>query len=599
MLRAIYNNIKRRGIPITVVTVVGTSTLLAVAVASVLFLGLSQAAKSTRQLWADQSATLIRAMEESLAYQLRPITEQARWVAGRVHDISKPSDLDGFMFGVLAATPQVEGVAVVAPGGSSRRWHRDGEQAISEDWSADPGVMSWLASGVARTGPTWRTPIWAEAVSAVTLLHDIPLRDKSGNFIGMFAQIVPVAELSHYLSRVHSNTGLTPFVLYDKQYVLAHPLLINASMLGESEGFPLPALESFDDALLSRIWTPDEDDPFISELLADVTAKGVYWGDDHYLFLYREVAGYGPTSWTVGAYLSSKVHVSDEAKRLLTALGAGLLVLLVAIAAAIYVGRKVSIPVEAIADAAKTVKSGNIDSVAVLKSSRVRELDDAANAFNAMVSGLRERELIRKTLGRFVPEKVASTLLAGGGTLKAEQVDATILFCDIVAFTTLTEQLGPVRIVDLLNTYFSTMVTILEQHGGVVTQFQGDAILATFNVPIENIDHADNAVHAALAMLEAIEENQFAGQTLRARIGINTGAVVAGAIGAEGRLNYTVHGDAVNLAARLEALNKRYGTYLIVSENTTVRSRNFDYVPVGEATVRGQSGRVRLYTVAR
>ena len=101
-----------------------------------------------------------------------------------------------------------------------------------------------------------------------------------------------------------------------------------------------------------------------------------------------------------------------------------------------------------------------------------------------MVKGLRERELIRETLGRFVPEKVASSLLSGGGDIPVQQTEATILFCDIEAFTRLTETLGPVKIVDVLNAFFSAMVEILERHGGVVTQFQGDAILATFNVPI-------------------------------------------------------------------------------------------------------------------
>ena len=165
-----------------------------------------------------------------------------------------------------------------------------------------------------------------------------------------------------------------------------------------------------------------------------------------------------------------------------------------------------------------------------------------------MVDGLREREIIRDTLGRFVPEKVASSLLAGGGTIPVQEAEATILFCDIEAFTQLTETLGPVKIVDVLNAFFSAMVDILEQHGGVVTQFQGDAILATFNVPMADVNHARNAIQAAQEMLNCVANNEFEDETLNIRIGINTGSVVAGAIGAKGRLNYTVHGDAVNLA---------------------------------------------------
>ena len=141
------------------------------------------------------------------------------------------------------------------------------------------------------------------------------------------------------------------------------------------------------------------------------------------------------------------------------------------------------------------------------------------------------------------------------------------------------------------------MVDILEQHGGVVTQFQGDAILATFNVPITNDKHAGNAIEAALEMLNRVAGNRYEDETLNIRIGINTGTVVAGAIGAKGRLNYTVHGDAVNLAARLEALNKEYGTRLMVSESSAAQVDAFEFTRIGEVTVRGQTQSINIYTI--
>jgi len=172
------------------------------------------------------------------------------------------------------------------------------------------------------------------------------------------------------------------------------------------------------------------------------------------------------------------------------------------------------------------------------------------------------------------------------------------LFCDIEGFTQLTETLGPVKIVNVLNAFFSAMVDILEQHDGVVTQFQGDAILATFNVPVADTNHARNAIQAAQEMLDCVADNKFDGETLNIRIGINTGSVVAGAIGAKGRLNYTVHGDAVNLAARLEALNKEYGSRLLIAESTVSRARDLDLSRIGEVTVRGQTKSINLFTLA-
>jgi class 3 adenylate cyclase len=339
--------------------------------------------------------------------------------------------------------------------------------------------------------------------------------------------------------------------------------------------------------------------PFISPALADTEASGISWGDDYYLFLYRNITDFGPAPWTIGVYLNTSLRSDDQLRDLLRALGVGLAVLVLAVVAAVVLGRKVSAPVKSFARAADAVDADDLDAVKVLGNSRIREFDEAGQAFNNMVKGLRERKLIRETLGRFVPEKVASSLLSGGGDIPVQQTEATILFCDIEAFTQLTETLGPVRIVEMLNAYFSAMVDILERHGGVVTQFQGDAILATFNVPITDSGHAGNALAAACEMLDAVASGRYVDISIKIRIGINSGEVVAGAIGARGRLNYTVHGDAVNLAARLEALNKEYGSHLLISETTAAQVDNAELVEIGEAAVRGQSHSIRLYTMDR
>jgi len=584
-------------IPITTITVFGASILLTVTVGIVLYLGFNQAAKSTRQLWADQAGSLINAMEQSLEFQLKPIRYQAQWIAKDIHDLSNLALFDETVFGALAATPQVAGAVIVTADGHSRRWLRSPMKIIDENWSNRPEIVRWLEAVKTQGGPSWRAPIWAEQpVGSTTLLHDIPIRDDTGRFIGAFAQIVPIVGLSSFLSSIYADTGLTPFVLYDRQFVLAHPMLINSVFSSEAQQQPLSRIDAFDDIILSRIWTPDERMPFISELLVDTQASGVIWGDVFYLFVYRDINRYGKAPWTIGAYINTSLQNSGEIRRLIEAMLIGLAVLVVAIAASIFLGRKVSNPIKAIVQAAQSVESGQLESVLQLPGSRIRELDDASSAFNNMVKGLNERQLMRETLGRFVPEEVASSLLAGGGQIKPQQVVATILFCDIESFTQMTESLGPVKIVDVLNAFFSAMVVVLEKHDGVVTQFQGDAIMATFNVPVAHSDHASNAVWAAREMLSRVAEQNFAGETLAIRVGINTGPVVAGAIGAEGRLSYTVHGDAVNLAARLEALNKEHGTRLLVSENTKILVQGIEFDQVGESRVRGQSKSVLLYT---
>jgi adenylate cyclase len=142
----------------------------------------------------------------------------------------------------------------------------------------------------------------------------------------------------------------------------------------------------------------------------------------------------------------------------------------------------------------------------------------------------------------------------------------------------------------------------LGRHDGVINQFQGDAILATFNAPRLNPDHAANAIDAALEIQALLRDRTFGdGLVLRARIGINTGVVIHGLIGTPDRLGYTVIGDEVNIASRLEALNKQYGTSIIVSEQTRNRAghERFACELLDEALVRGRTTPTRIYKVAR
>jgi len=581
-------------IPIIAITVFGASALLAISVGIVLYLGFNQATETTRQLWADQAETLIDTMETNLENRLQPIRDQALWVARDVTDLSDPAALDEYFFGVLAATPQVAGIAVISSDGQSRRWHRNSRSIVAEDWSARPWIQEYLEQVEADDRARWREPIFTDTLNSSTLLHDVPLQDANGKFIGIFAQIVTIKELSTFLMRDNSDTGTIPFVLYNRDFVLAHP-----SIGDGSSQRPLARLDELDDLILQRIWSPDEEADFISQALSNTQASGIFWGDHYCLYLYRDINRFGSAPWTIGVYLNTSLRTDNQIQDLQRALAAGLAVLLLAIIAAIIVGRRVSAPIRAIAAAADSVNADELDAIEALGSSRIRELDDAGNAFNNMVSGLRDRRLIRETLGRFVPEKIASSLLSGGGDIPVQQTEATILFCDIEGFTRLTETLGPVKIVEVLNAYFSDMVDILERHDGVVTQFQGDAILATFNVPITDPGHAANALAAACEMLDKVSTTRYDDVALKVRIGINSGEVVAGAIGAKGRLNYTVHGDAVNLAARLEALNKEHGSRLLLSESTAIQIESAELVAVGEVTARGQTRSIQLFSIER
>jgi len=218
--------------------------------------------------------------------------------------------------------------------------------------------------------------------------------------------------------------------------------------------------------------------------------------------------------------------------------------------------------------------------------------------FDSVIEGSAARDL-----SRFVPEAVAQQVIRseeGATTGKGEVNETTILFTDIEGFTTISETLAPEQLIEALNEYFTLISKPIDECGGVICQFQGDGVLATFNVPKPDVNHASNAVKAALGIQQVLEGTLFGdGTPFNTRIGINSGSVVGGLVGSGDRVGYTVHGDNVNLAARLEQLNKDYGTRIIISEQTRVliEPGEYEFRALGEVSVRGRQQPVRIYTI--
>ena len=218
--------------------------------------------------------------------------------------------------------------------------------------------------------------------------------------------------------------------------------------------------------------------------------------------------------------------------------------------------------------------------------------------FDSVIEGSAARDL-----SRFVPEEVAQRVIRseeGAITGKGEVNETTILFTDIEGFTAISETLAPEQLIEALNEYFTLISKPINECGGVISQFQGDAVLATFNVPKPDANHASNAVKAALGIQQVLEGKLFgAGVPFNTRIGINSGPVVGGLVGSGDRVGYTVHGDNVNLTARLEQLNKDYGTRIIVSEQTRVliEPGEYKFRALGDVSVRGRQQPVTIYTL--
>jgi adenylate cyclase len=221
-----------------------------------------------------------------------------------------------------------------------------------------------------------------------------------------------------------------------------------------------------------------------------------------------------------------------------------------------------------------------------------------AGSFNQMVAGLQERARLREAFGAFVDPGLAERVLEEGTQLEGDEVEVTVLFVDIRDFTAFAERASAQEVVAELNRFYDYVVPLLVHHGGHANKFVGDGLLGVFGAPDRLPDHADRALAAALQIAEVVEE-AYEGD-LRVGIGINSGPVVAGTIGGGGRVEFTVIGDTVNTANRVEEATRETGDAVLVTEATCrlLRHDHGGFVERRDVPLKGKAERVRLYAPA-
>lgn len=277
--------------------------------------------------------------------------------------------------------------------------------------------------------------------------------------------------------------------------------------------------------------------------------------------------------------------------------------LLVSAILALLVSRSVTRPVEALSQGAADIERGEYATRVPVTSQD--ELGRLGTAFNRMAAGLEERDRVRDLLGRTVSPAIAAQLVDANVDLGGEMREVTVLFSDLRGFTTFSETQSPKELLAQLNAYFTAITAAVEESGGVVDKFIGDAVMAIFGAPVAMPDHADRALAAARGILEAegrvnIARTAAGLPPLRTGIGIATGVVVAGNIGSPTRYNYTVVGNEVNLASRLEGMTKdaAFQARVICSDSTRAALRDsWPLRDLGQASIRGKAEPIRLWAV--
>ena len=282
----------------------------------------------------------------------------------------------------------------------------------------------------------------------------------------------------------------------------------------------------------------------------------------------------------------------------------GLFTLLLGSLLTFIVSRQITTPLTNLSNIVGQMADGNL-SVRVAQTSK-DEIGQLAGAFNEMATGLQEREWLKDLFGRFVSQEVAEAIRSGQVILEGENRLVSVLFCDIRDFTDYSERHSPQEVVTLLNEFLPMVVHSAQQHGGMVNKFGGDSTLIVYGAPYEVQDNALKAVLTALDIRRSVDRMNMSlrkrGEVLRVGVGINTGNALAGAVGSMQRQEYTVVGNTVNLAARIDGLNKQFPDHDILISSMTYQALGehralFDMNSLGAVPIRGRNVPLEIWSV--
>lgn len=553
---------RRFRLPIATALALAFGALVFAGVASVLGVGMWSARQNTAVLLGDKSDLSIDVLVANLRRHLDPVAlanDRLAELIGRGEvDTGDLVELTDHMRGAMAATPQVVGMAFIDMKQQVVRISRANPRVgiRLSDWSNNPQVAGTLAKAREKQGSYWGE-LFRSQESQTTLLNRRAPLWRNGRFLGILVSAVSVAELSRLLADDEEDETLTRFILYGRDHVLAHFAMIGDGP-PQDKTPPLPRLDQVGDPVLARLWDPAVRSGRLPLALTGATQGHRAEIDGHsYLVLYRTLTGYAQLPLYVGAYTRlDEGWLANEIDRLLVAATVGLAILIASVAAALYLGRRMTRSIRALASAAEKLSALDLADPPRLAESRLVELDRATRAFNAMVTGLRWFET-------YVPRTVVRQLLAAGGqpAVVSEERPVTVLFTDIRGFTALAQSMSAAETASFLNQHFSLIAACVEAEDGTVDKYMGDSMMAFWGAPRADPDHVERACRAALAIRRAVTlDNERRAQRneppIRMGIGIHTGSAIVGNIGAPGRINYTLVGDTVNVAQRLEELSK-------------------------------------------
>lgn len=596
-------------VPMSVLLGGSFGLIVLVSVATVVGLSAVSNYQNTYTLLNDKAILLMRTLTDRVYVHLDPAEQAVRQVAALYADhaieLDSESSRDAALAGMLAASDVFDAIVVYDLDMRPRGFYRSSEGKIvkfDQPHAVSGEIPALLRKMTADGGAHWGPLVFVERDSFVNV--SAPLV-RNGVIDGYVVAAVGADVLSEIVARVGIEDSATTFILYGDRGLFAHSrgddLAIGSKLDTGHEAVSLaeagdPVLEHFAERVpLTPFRRAEKNGVEVSEIDLD--------NDDDYIVMTRDVTDFGPVPWVIGLYMPQE-QIADEVRRLYGSIAIGVLMLALSVGLSLLIARRIGRSLDRINIEAAHVEHFELDEARELPRSRIAELDSVSTAFNGMLAGLRAFSL-------YVPRNLVRRLLHDGfeEATRLHQREATVLFTDIVGFTALSESLSVEQVAALLNGHFSRLVACVEAEGGVVDKFIGDGMMANWAQGDPAAD-AVRAVKAAMRIAAAVaEENRAAaarGQpSIHVRVGLHCGRVLVGNLGAADRMNYTMIGDTVNVAARLEALGKTVAPdeecVILASARTVdaVRAAGLDIAveTVGETTLRGRVGAVDVYRV--
>ncbi|WP_430881787.1 adenylate/guanylate cyclase domain-containing protein [Granulosicoccus sp. 3-233] len=591
-------------VPITITLATAIGTLVLVAVGVVFGVGVWLAQKNTFDLLRFNAEQSVVADVSQFTQHLRPAEHLTRFLAqqiGDAHiDTSNTSTLGSLLTGALAGAQQIEAILYIDVDQTAhiaRRNRETGKVDLVEIDSSERSINR-LNLDDFRQGPRWGAPVWREDFQKTYLNRFHPVT-QDGNFIGAVGAVTSIEGLSNFIDQHGVRTEGNSFILYGRDQVLAHWSLIDGYP-GRSTEHPLPMLDTFVDPVLASIWQTEGRREMPQAEPQEISSHFMELFNERFAFVYRSVEGFGPEPMIIGAYFQSNDSIK-EIQRMSAALIAGIATLFISLLAAIFLGHRIAQPIVRFSAAAARIRDLDVSRIEQLPGSVFRELNDQSIAFNSMLRALRWFEL-------YVPKKLVERLIrnAGDDGTSSGAREVTVMFTDIVGFSSMSEGMSAKDVADFVNHHFSLVADCIESEQGTIDKFIGDAVMAFWGAPETQEDSAEKACRAALAIAGSIHRDNLQRQAngeppVAIRIGIHTGIATVGNIGAPGRLNYTLIGDSVNIGQRLEQLGKKLSpagtevSVLISSETQRRLGADFTAVSAGKQKLRGRSKTIEVY----